>query len=65
VECVKRCEFQKFTGTKFICELYDGFPFIYLVTTVKENGDISVLRCNQCIKEKNEYDLIKQRGGEK
>ena len=62
---MKRCEFQKFTGTKFICELYEGFPFTYLVTNVNENGDISVLRCNQCIKEKNEYDLIKQSRREK
>ena len=54
MECVKRCEFQKFTGTEFYCSLYENE-----LRCFKEKGNVSVIRCDQCIKEKIEYDLIK------
>lgn len=52
MECVDCCEFQKFDGKKFRCSLYESKLKCY-----KENGNVSVIRCKDCIEETVEYTL--------
>ena len=53
MECLDNCEFQNFKRKKFLCTLYEDELRCY-----KENSNVAVLRCEQCIKEKVEYDII-------
>lgn len=52
MECVDECEFQKFNGKKFRCSLYETELKCY-----KENGNVSVIRCEKCIEETIEYTM--------
>jgi hypothetical protein len=55
MECLDNCEFQNFKGKKFLCTLYEDELRCY-----KENGNVAVIRCKQCIEEKVEYELIER-----
>lgn len=48
MECVRKCEFQEFTGEDFECKLYDEGLYAELNTTEQR---LMVFRCDECIKE--------------
>jgi hypothetical protein len=56
MECTNGCEFQKFKKKKFYCTLYEGELICY-----KENSNVAVIRCKQCIEEKIEYEIAKKK----
>ena len=55
MECIDRCQFQRFQGKKFLCELYED-----KLVCFKENGNVAVIRCKQCIEEHVEYEIAQK-----
>lgn len=46
--CVSRCEFQEFNGSKFYCNLYE----ILLNSNINSDNDcINVFKCEKCVNE--------------
>ncbi len=56
MKCVDGCEFQSFNGKIFKCTIYENKLSCY-----KENGNVEVIRCNQCIEDAIEYTLTRRK----
>ena len=59
LKCVNNCEFLKFKNHRFYCDLYgdDGHDLNHAVELDK--GTVHPLRCEACVRDHNQYEVLK------
>ena len=51
MKCVNKCDYLKFGSGKFYCKLYDEELMANKALSIESPDDLSVIRCEKCIKE--------------